>query len=80
MDPVVEFDCVSFRYSAEPVLVDIDLHLHPGQFAALVGPNTRALASPATTPTLTAPIDGAVVGGLVPLGATSSAPALVWRG
>lgn len=39
MKPAVEFDCVSFRYGVEPVLVDIDLHLHPGQFAALVGPS-----------------------------------------
>ncbi|HEX7434333.1 MAG TPA: metal ABC transporter ATP-binding protein [Anaerolineaceae bacterium] len=39
MQPVVEFDCVNFGYGAEPVLQDIYLHLHPGQFAALVGPS-----------------------------------------
>ena len=39
MKPVVEFDCVSFGYGAELVLQDIHLHLHSGQFAALVGPS-----------------------------------------
>jgi len=39
VQPVVEFDCVNFGYGAEPVLQDIYLHLHPGQFAALVGPS-----------------------------------------
>ena len=39
MKPIVEFNCVNFGYGAEPVLEDIYLHLHPGQFAALVGPS-----------------------------------------
>ena len=39
MEPLVELKNVSFGYGAEPVLEDISLHLHPGQFAALVGPS-----------------------------------------
>ena len=39
MQPLVELDGVTFGYGAEPVLEDICLHLHPGQFAALVGPS-----------------------------------------
>ena len=39
MEPVVELKHVSFGYGAETVLEDISLHLHPGQFAALVGPS-----------------------------------------
>ncbi|HEY1015647.1 MAG TPA: metal ABC transporter ATP-binding protein [Herpetosiphonaceae bacterium] len=39
MDPIIEFRKVSFGYGAVPVLAQIDLHLHPGQFAALVGPS-----------------------------------------
>src|SRR5664279_4691686 len=39
MKPIVEFNCVNFGYGAEPVLHDLYLHLHPGQFAALVGPS-----------------------------------------
>lgn len=39
MRAIVELDCVSFTYGAEPVLEEISLHLHPGQFAALVGPS-----------------------------------------
>jgi ABC-type Mn2+/Zn2+ transport system ATPase subunit len=39
MQPLVELDNVCFRYAAEPVLDDVCLHLHPGQFAALVGPS-----------------------------------------
>lgn len=39
MQPLVELNHVSFGYGAEPVLEDIDLHLHPGQFAAVVGPS-----------------------------------------
>lgn len=35
----MELQQVSFGYGAEPVLEDISLHLHPGQFAALVGPS-----------------------------------------
>ena len=39
MHPVVELDHVYFGYGAQPVLEDICLHLHRGQFAALVGPS-----------------------------------------
>ncbi len=39
MEPVVEVKNVSFGYSGAPVLEDISLHLHRGQFAALVGPS-----------------------------------------
>ena len=39
MRPIVELNHVTFGYGAEPVLEDINLHLHPGQFAALVGPS-----------------------------------------
>lgn len=39
MQPLIELKQVNFGYGAEPVLEDINLHLHPGQFAALVGPS-----------------------------------------
>lgn len=39
MRPIVELNHVTFGYGIEPVLEDIYLHLHPGQFAALVGPS-----------------------------------------
>jgi zinc/manganese transport system ATP-binding protein/zinc transport system ATP-binding protein len=39
MKPVLEVNQVSFGYGSEPVLEDVSLHLHPGQFAALVGPS-----------------------------------------
>ncbi len=39
MQPLVELNHVTFGYGAEPVLENINLHLHPGQFAALVGPS-----------------------------------------
>jgi ABC-type Mn2+/Zn2+ transport system ATPase subunit len=39
MRPLVELKRVTFGFGAEPVLEDISLHLHPGQFAALVGPS-----------------------------------------
>lgn len=39
MQPLVELNHVTFGFGAEPVLEDICLHLHPGQFAALVGPS-----------------------------------------
>ncbi|MBI3761687.1 MAG: metal ABC transporter ATP-binding protein [Chloroflexi bacterium] len=39
MQPLVELNHVAFGYGSEPVLEDICLHLHPGQFAALVGPS-----------------------------------------
>ena len=39
MIPLVELDNVGFGYGAEPVLEGVSLHLHAGQFAALVGPS-----------------------------------------
>jgi ABC-type Mn2+/Zn2+ transport system ATPase subunit len=39
MQPLVELKQVTFGFGAEPVLEDVSLHLHPGQFAALVGPS-----------------------------------------
>ncbi|HSH79409.1 MAG TPA: metal ABC transporter ATP-binding protein [Herpetosiphonaceae bacterium] len=39
MEPLIELNAVSFGYGDTPVLEDICLHLHPGQFAALVGPS-----------------------------------------
>ncbi len=39
MEPLVELNHVTFGFGAEPVLADINLHIHPGQFAALVGPS-----------------------------------------
>ena len=39
MKPLVELNQVTFGFGAEPVLKDISLHIHPGQFAALVGPS-----------------------------------------
>lgn len=39
MQPLVELNQVSFGYGAQAVLENISLHLHPGQFTALVGPS-----------------------------------------
>jgi zinc/manganese transport system ATP-binding protein len=39
LQPLVELKDVTFGYGAELALEDISLHLHPGQFAALVGPS-----------------------------------------
>ena len=39
MEPVVEVKNVTFGYSGAAVLEDVSLHLHRGQFAALVGPS-----------------------------------------
>lgn len=39
MEPLLELRKVSFGYGAMPVLEDINIHLHRGQFAALVGPS-----------------------------------------
>jgi zinc/manganese transport system ATP-binding protein len=39
VQPLVELQHVTFGYGAVPVLEDINLHLHSGQFAALVGPS-----------------------------------------
>jgi ABC-type Mn2+/Zn2+ transport system ATPase subunit len=68
MKPIVEFNCVNFGYGAEPVLQDIYLHLHPGQFAALVGPSGAGkttllkillgLLTPTSGEVSLAPVDG----------------------
>jgi zinc/manganese transport system ATP-binding protein/zinc transport system ATP-binding protein len=39
MQPIVELRDVSFGYGAAPVVEHVSLHLHAGQFAALVGPS-----------------------------------------
>lgn len=39
MEALLELRKVSFGYGAMPVLEDINIHLHHGQFAALVGPS-----------------------------------------
>ena len=39
MKPVIELRDVTFGYTHHPVLKKIDLHLHPGQLAAVVGPS-----------------------------------------
>ncbi len=39
MQPLVELEKVTFAYAGKPVLEDVDLHLHAGQFAAVVGPS-----------------------------------------
>ncbi|MBX3001134.1 MAG: metal ABC transporter ATP-binding protein [Caldilineaceae bacterium] len=39
MQPLLEFRDVLFAYGSVPVLEQIRLHVHPGQFAALVGPS-----------------------------------------
>jgi zinc transport system ATP-binding protein len=37
--PLVEASGVRFGYTDEPVLTDVGLEVHPGEFVALVGPN-----------------------------------------
>ncbi|MBX3054310.1 MAG: metal ABC transporter ATP-binding protein [Caldilineaceae bacterium] len=39
MDPLVELKDVTFAYAGRPVLESINLHIHAGQFAAVVGPS-----------------------------------------
>jgi zinc/manganese transport system ATP-binding protein/zinc transport system ATP-binding protein len=39
MKPLVEVRDVTFAYGGKPVLESVSLHLHAGQFAALVGPS-----------------------------------------
>jgi ABC-type Mn2+/Zn2+ transport system ATPase subunit len=39
MQPILEMRDVSFGYAAAPVVQNVSLHLHAGQFAALVGPS-----------------------------------------
>jgi len=39
MEPLLELKKVSFQYGAMPILEDINIHIHQGQFAALVGPS-----------------------------------------
>lgn len=38
-EPLVELRGVTFGYGRVPVVENIDLHLHPGQFAGLLGPS-----------------------------------------
>lgn len=39
MQPLIELHHVNFGYADKLILNDINLHLHPGQFAGLVGPS-----------------------------------------
>ncbi len=39
MDPKIELRNVCFRYGTKTVLHDINVHIHPGQFMALLGPS-----------------------------------------
>ncbi len=39
MQPLVDVQNVTFGYGAVPVLEDVSLHLHAGQFAGVVGPS-----------------------------------------
>jgi len=39
LQPIVELNHVTFGYGATPILEDVNLHVHPGQFAAFVGPS-----------------------------------------
>ncbi len=39
MDPKIELRNVCFQYGAKTVLRDIDVHIHAGQFMALLGPS-----------------------------------------
>jgi ABC-type Mn2+/Zn2+ transport system ATPase subunit len=39
MKAIVELEDVTFGYGAMPILEHVNMHLHPGQFAALVGPS-----------------------------------------
>ncbi len=39
MNPVIELQGVRFGYGVEPVLEDIDLTVHQGEFLGIVGPN-----------------------------------------
>lgn len=39
MQPLIELKDVAFGYGKTSVLKEINLHIHPGQFAALVGPS-----------------------------------------
>lgn len=38
-EPLIELDGVSFKYDREPVVEDVNLTIHKGQFLGLVGPN-----------------------------------------
>ncbi len=39
MEPQIELRHVCFRYGTKSVLHDINIHIHPGQFMALLGPS-----------------------------------------
>lgn len=45
MEPIVEIRNVTFGYNATPVLENVSLHLHRGQFAAIVGPSGAGKSS-----------------------------------
>lgn len=38
-EPLVQLQNVSFAYNGEPVLNDVNLHIEPGDFIAMIGPN-----------------------------------------
>jgi zinc transport system ATP-binding protein len=37
--PLIRIENIEFRYGRQPVLVDIDLAIHAGDFLAVIGPN-----------------------------------------
>ncbi|MBI1294400.1 ATP-binding cassette domain-containing protein [bacterium] len=39
MQPLLDVKNVTFGYGSQPVLEDVRMHVHPGQFTALVGPS-----------------------------------------
>ena len=39
MNPIIEIDNVSFSYSHIPVVRDINLVIHEGEFLGVIGPN-----------------------------------------
>lgn len=39
MQPLLDVKSVTFGYGSQPVLEDVRMHVHPGQFTALVGPS-----------------------------------------
>ncbi|MBK8051612.1 MAG: ATP-binding cassette domain-containing protein [Anaerolineales bacterium] len=45
MEPLVELRNVSFGYNATQVIENVSLHLHHGQFAAIVGPSGAGKSS-----------------------------------
>ena len=39
MDPLISLEKVTCRYGKEPVLINVDLEVHPGDFIGVVGPS-----------------------------------------